>query len=31
MFPLDSVMYDDMELGFNQEHQALYVSRCWWY
>jgi hypothetical protein len=25
MFPLDSIMYEGMELTFNQENQALYV------
>jgi hypothetical protein len=25
MFPLDSIMYEGMELAFDQEHQALYV------
>jgi hypothetical protein len=24
-FPLDSIMYEDMELAFSQEQQALYV------
>jgi hypothetical protein len=28
MFPLDSIMYEGMELTFNQEHQALYVPPC---
>jgi hypothetical protein len=28
-FPLDSIMYEGMELAFNQDHQALYVPRCW--
>ena len=28
MFPLDSFMYEGMELTFNQEHQALYVPQC---
>jgi len=31
MFPLDSLMYEGKELGFNQEYQALYVPRCWWH
>jgi hypothetical protein len=31
MFPLDSIMYESMELTFNQENQALYVPRCWWH
>ena len=26
MFPLDFVMYQDMELVFNQENQALYAG-----
>jgi hypothetical protein len=30
MFPLDSIMYEGMELTFNQENQALYVPRRWW-
>ena len=31
MFQLDSIMYEGMELTFNQENQALYVPRCWWH
>ena len=30
MFPLDSIMYEGMGLPFNQTHQPLYVSWCWW-
>jgi hypothetical protein len=30
-FSLDSITYEGMGLVFNQEHQALYVPRCWWY
>ena len=26
---LDYIMYQGMGLAFNQEHQALYVTRCW--
>ena len=25
MFPLDSIMYEDMELALSQNHQALYI------
>jgi hypothetical protein len=31
MLPLDSIMYEGMELTFNQENQSLYVPRCWWH
>jgi hypothetical protein len=27
-FSLDSIMYEGMELAFNQEYQALYVPQC---
>jgi hypothetical protein len=30
-FSLDSITYEGMGLTFNQEHQALYVPKCWWY